>query len=84
MSESSRGRIEELKERYARDQESEGRGVDGRVSVGKKERKEASREGRERRPTADRTIQSSQEATKGQQRADQIIQFIWIGERAGE
>ena len=28
----------------------------------------------------DQAIQSSQEATKGQQRADQIIQFIWIGE----
>lgn len=31
---------------------------------------------KEGRRAADRTIQSSQEATKGQQRADQIIQFI--------
>lgn len=45
------------------------------------EEEESEKEGRR---AADRTIQSSQEATKGQQRADQIIQFIWIGERASE
>lgn len=37
------------------------------------EEEESEKEGRR---AADRTIQSSQEATKGQQRADQIIQFI--------
>lgn len=31
-----------------------------------------------------RSIESSQEATKGQQRADEIIQFIWIGDPANK
>lgn len=57
---------------------------DGKGAGREEREKRGERKGRKRRPTADRTIQSSQEATKGQQRADQIIQFIWIGERAGE
>lgn len=56
----------------------------GRLLFVKEEGIGVSWEDRKRRPVADQTIQSSQEATKGQQRADQIIQFIWIGERAGE
>lgn len=49
-----------------------------------RERERAEGMEQKRGTTADWTIQSSQEATKGQQRADQIIQFIWIGERASE
>lgn len=47
MSGSRRGRIEELKERYARDQEIEGRGARGR-------REGISREEREKRNEAGR------------------------------
>lgn len=68
------GELEEIRE--------QGEVMGGRP--GRRREKGRAGKGRKRRATADRTIQSSQEATKGQQRADQIIQFIWIGERAGE
>ena len=53
-----------------------------RDQVVREREKEREREGH--KMMVDCTIQSSQEATKGQQLADQIIQFIWIGERANK